>query len=338
MDLKIRFTADATAVERGLAGVANMGAKAGQAIGAEISKRIGAAFSAAALIGGISSFARTIGRTVDEVKDLSDALDLSIEDTQRLQVAADRAGVKFGNVQTALQKIEALRAQAADGDKNALGIFGALGVDPSQGTSLDLLQRSVEAVSNGMAKPAALFDLVGKKANALRNVVFELHQLGPINIFDEEAVRAVDEVNNVIKDIKRNIIASAAPELGFWGRALKRGTEIDQKSPGAFNFAMTRGILAEIMGGTEGGVDLSALPLPIRDKGSAGNVITPVSPMSSPAIGRSGDALSRIGLFVGGAPGVQSLRSIERNTADAASVLRDVRSTLNRIERQNSES
>lgn len=331
IEMLMRFRADASGVDRALAHTRQAGKKAAAAIGKELEDRIGRAFTAGALIDGIQQFVSVVAETVGEVKDLSEQLDLSAESVQNLQAGANKAGVSMSVVTTALGRISDLRAQALAGDKKANDLFSILGIDPSKGTDLDALVRAIESASKGAKEQAAVFDLLGKKANLLRNVVVELQKLGPINIFDDDAIRAVDSVSAAIKDIKRNLVASAAPEIGFWGRALKRANEIDATSKGAFNFALTRGILGEMMSGTEGGVDLSPLPLPIKAPTTA--AISQVQQASAAvSLGTRGDALSRIGLFVGGRPEARSLASIERNTAVSAKQTEQATKVLRSIE------
>lgn len=335
MDLKIKMSADATAAERGVAAFAKRSEKLVGSIGAELSNRIAGAFAVGAVMDSLVDFGRTIVNTVDEVKDLSEQLGISTEEVQRLQAAADKAGVKFGKVNSALESIEAMRSRAMSGEAGPKGIFDALGIDPSQGSSLEVLQRAVDASARGAREQGALVELVGKRAQVLKNVMAEMQALGPISIIDDESIAAIDSAAATLKEIKRDFIASAAssPEIGFWGRAVKRGAAIDKASPGAFNFALTRGILGEMFGGTEGGVDLSALPLPDRS-GRGGAAMSPLAaslPSAAIPLGQPGDALSRIGLFVGSRPEVGALRSIDRNTADTARQVSEANRILREI-------
>lgn len=329
----IRLTADATAFQRGVAHSAKHTQQAFKAVTDELSRKLTGMFTAGALLGGAMSLFHTIRDTADEIKDLADQLELSTDEVQKLQVAADKVGVRFNVVAAAVRTIEDLRAAAATGDKRAVGIFGALGIDPSKGTSLDILTKAVEAsetAGRGSKEQAALFDLVGKKANILRNIVFELNKLGGIKIIDQDALDAVDEANNQLKDLKRELVATAAEPLGFWARVLQRGRAIEDQG-GAF--ALTRAILGETFGGTTGGVDLSALPLPMRKpKGGETPEIptaTTTTPPTASAIplATQGDALSRIGLFVGGAgmTGTEQLVTIGNYQL---SELRRIRATL----------
>lgn len=325
----IKMTADATAFQRGVSQAANHTTKAFKSVTDELSGRLGAMFTAGALLSGAKSLFNTIADTADEIKDLSDQLEISTDEVQRLQVAADKVGVRFNVVGAAIRKIEDLRASAATGDKGAVGIFAALGIDPSQGTAVEILTKAVEAseaAGRGSKQQAALFDLVGTKAGILRNIVIELNNLGGIKIIDQDALDAIDEANNQFKALKRELVASSAEPLGFWARVLERGRKIDDEGK---SFALTRAIFGETFGGTTGGVDLSALPLPIRKPKTGGMQTMPQTSTPTPAIplATQGDALSRIGLFVGGAgmTGTEQLVSIGNYQL---SELRRIRATL----------
>ena len=301
----IKIGADATGAQRVIAGTAAHTGKLFKGVSDEVTKRWGNLFTGAAIIGGVQRMAGAVVDTVDEIKDLADLLDLSTDEVQKLQVASERAAVKINTVGAALRSIEDLRASAETGDKRASGIFAALGIDPTKGSSLDILQAAMAAANGDAQKQVALFDLVGKKAGQLRNVMNEMERLGPIRIIDQESLDAIDKANNAFKDLNREITAAAATPAGFWARVLGRtqaqAAERQRAGGKQYPFFMefNRALLDELTSGTEGGVDLSALPIdPNRNRrmGSSASAIQ-TSPL---ALAAQSDALGRIGLFVGG--------------------------------------
>ena len=302
LSMLFKIGADATGVERAAAAAAGKAGKAFSSMSKEINGRLSGMFTAGAILDGAKSFMHLIADTADEVQDLSEQLELSTDDVQRLQVAADKAGVRFNVMAAAMRTVEDLRTSAATGDKKAVGIFQALGIDPSKGSALDVITAAVEAADaagRGTAKQAALFDLLGKKAGLIRNVVLELNNLGGIRIIAPESLKAVDDANNAIKALKRDMVASSSDELGYWARVVAVGRKLEEQGK---SFALTRAIFSETFGGTAGGVDLSALPIPPKDtRKKQGDVSQSTVAAIPPApLALQSDALARIGLFVGG--------------------------------------
>lgn len=301
LSMLFKVGADATGAERAMAAAAKKGEAAFQSMGKEINGRLSGMFTAGAILDGAKSFMNMMRDTADEIQDLSEQLELSTDDVQRLQVAADKAGVKFNVMAAAMRTVEDLRTAAATGDKKAMGIFESLGIDPSQGSALDVITAAVEAAGKGAKEQAALFDLVGKKAGLIRNVIVELNNLGGIKLIEEDALKAIDDANNQIKALKRELVAASSEDIGYWARVVARGRQLDEQGKA---FALTRAIFGETFGGTAGGVDLSPLPLPLKKpKAPATTAEVAAAAVATPAtipLALQSDALSRIGLFVGG--------------------------------------
>lgn len=304
LSMLFKIGADATAVERAAAAAAGKAGKSFENMAGKVTGYLTKAFAVTAIYQGLKGVVSMVHDFVDETKDLSDQMGLSTDEVQKLAIAADRAALGMGGVQTALRKIDDLRAAAASGDKKATGLFAALGIDPSQGTTLDILLKAVEASSRGAKEQAALFDMVGKKASNLRLMVKELNDLGPVKIVDESSLQMVDDLTNQLKDLKNEARASAteglAPIFGMFARVLKRGRQIEAEGK---SFALSRALLEESYGGNRVPVDMSALPLPAKTAGGATTTTDTAPKLAAPAaipLALQSDALSRIGLFVGG--------------------------------------
>ena len=301
----VKVGADATGFQRVVAGTAAQTGKLFKGVTDDVTKRFGNLFTGAAMVQGFTRIAGAVVDTADEIKDLADQLDLSTEEVQKLQVASERAAVRINVVGAALRAIEDMRAAAQTGDKRAVGIFAALGIDPTKGTSLDIMQAALAQAEGGAEKQNAIFSLIGRKANQLRNVMAEMQRLGPIRIIDQESLDAIDQANNAIKDLKREATAALAEPAGFWARVFRRGNELEDQAAkegrsSLSNFSLTRALFGEMFSGTAGGVDLSALPLPMKNKG---NALQDAAKMETPTalpLATQADAFARIGLFVGG--------------------------------------
>lgn len=321
-ELEVKITADASSAERAVAAFAPKASKYLGGIGAELKSQLVGAFAAGAVISAVRSFGAHIVETVDDIKDLSDQLGISTDDVQRLQKAANDAGVGFSKISVAMQRIEALRAQAAGGDKTAQGYFSALGIDPMKGSGLDILTQAIDAGTIG-GKSAAMFDLLGNKAALLKGVMSELKAQGPITLIEPGQIDEIDHANNRLKEIKRQATAQATgPAAGFLryiGGALGGLTEgsVGSRIAGLHPLVMaSRGIKSAFGGSTLPPMDPNTFIGPEQEKYRRQS-LSAATPASI-SLGQQGDALSRIGHFVGGSPSVRGLNSIERNTADTA--------------------
>ena len=148
---------------------------------------------------------------VDEIKDMSELLGVSTDEVQRLQKASAETGQNFGSVVTAFQRIEQMRAQAMTGDKRAVGIFALLGIDPSNGSGIEILKAAIDASSRGAQENAAAFELVGKKVTGLKLTMEELQRLGPIKLIDQEQLDAIDSAIKKQEEAIRQMKIAGAP-------------------------------------------------------------------------------------------------------------------------------
>jgi hypothetical protein len=333
MNLVVKLTADATAAERGVAAFSKKAGSYVGSIGSELKSQLVGAFAAGAVISAVRSFGAHVVETVDNIKDMSEQLGVSTDEIQRMQKAANDAGIKFTVISGALQRIEALRSQAASGDAAAGGLFAGLGIDPTQGNALSILTQAVEASARGARENALLFDMVGRKASVLKGVVSEIKAQGQIDLISENSIAKIDQANARLEESKRRLTALATP-------AMTAGIEA------------TTGTIEDLLGGNRG-LNMGGF---IRALASltSGNKLPPMAAdtfvgpeqggiqsssiaASTPAasaisLGQPGDSLSRIGLFVGGRPEVRSLASIERNTAESARQVAQSVRTLKSIE------
>jgi hypothetical protein len=344
LGMGIKFTADASGVQRAVAGLAKQTEKQFSGIGNELTKRIAGAFAAGAVVSAVGNFIGSVRQSVDEIKDLSDQLEISTDDVQRLQKAANDTGVKFGVITTALQKIEAKKAEALSGDSKAAGLFAALGANPGD-SALSILQRATEESSKSTEKNAAAFELLGKKAVILKNVVNELRNQGPIKLIDDDQIKQIDQVQAQLEETQRLMRAAGAGPLTTFFRGVtgalnmfnpevrKRINDLEAQQ-GSGEISLGKAIELEAMAllgmDDEEGKKYDALDLQEALRKRRGVTTAPaaaaatVPATSAISLGTQGDALSRIGLFVGGRPEVGALRNIEANTRDTAQGMRQL--------------
>lgn len=344
LGMGIKLTADASGAQRAVAAFSKTAEKQVAGIGKELTGRIAGAFAAGAVVSAVGNFISSIRGSVDEIKDLSDQLGISTDEVQRLQKAANDAGIKFGVITTALQKIEAVKAEAMAGDSKASGLLSVIGASPDE-SALSILQKAAEESSKSAEKNAAAFDLLGKKTAILRNVVSELQKQGVIKIIEDDQIQKIDEVNAGLEEAFRHSKAAAAPiiesSLRFLGMLATFGNpskmlDINRRAHERKDlgfFGRLSMINAEFMGvRDEEGTKYEALDLQeaLRKRRGVKTVAgTEPAAVATPAqsaitLGASGDALSRIGLFVGGRPEVGALRNIEANTRETAQATRQL--------------
>lgn len=320
MILQIKLMADATGADRAVAAFSKRAGAYVGSIGSELKSQLAGAFAAGAVIAAVRSFGAHVVETVDNIKDMSEQLGVSTDEIQRMQKAANDAGVKFTVISGALQRIEALRSQAASGDKSAGNLFAGLGIDPTQGTSLSILTQAVEAAANGAKENALLFDLLGRKAGILKGIVGELKSQGSIELITEQQIQTIDKVNARLVEAKRRLTVAGTPLMAAGIEDFAANLERASTGRGALAMALFP-MLSKIfgIGGKPQGAAASLAGSEIAPAGVQSSAIAASTPAASAiSLGQPGDSLSRIGLFVGGRPEVRSLASIERNTAEAA--------------------
>ena len=146
---------DASAVDRGLAHVDKAARKVGGSLAKELTGRIAGAFAAGAVIDKLTNFTGAVIDNADALDEMSDLMNMSIEDIQRLQVAANLAGVPFKKLKGILDGIAAAQAQALTGDKSKMALFANLGVNPATATALQVLEAAAGARKGTPAAAAA---------------------------------------------------------------------------------------------------------------------------------------------------------------------------------------
>lgn len=352
LGMGIKLTADASGAQRAVAAFSKTAEKQIAGIGKELTGRIAGAFAAGAVVSAVAGFINSVRSSVDEIKDLSDQLGISTDEVQRLQKAANDTGVKFGVITTALEKIEQKKAEALAGDAKAQNLFGILGID-ANASSLEILKAAASKIGGQANENAAAFELIGKKAVIIRNIVAELKAQGGIKLITEDEIAKLDKVQSKLEEANRELVATAAEPMAevvsYATNFLKAGgafaksfalsvSKDDAKRAGsaaAFKEGFVR-MTTHLMGDESRNKILQRMGIEVPKAGSA-TPVNPTAPIAPPGtasvatpaqsaitLGASGDALSRIGLFVGGRPEVGALRNIEANTRETAQATRQL--------------
>jgi len=322
----IKLTADATAFQRGVAAAAKQTDKAFKAVTSELTGRLAGAFAVGAIIDRITGFTSAVIENADALDEMSDLLNISIEDIQRLQVAANLAGVPFKKLKGILDGIAAAQAQALTGDKNKMALFANLGVDPAKASALDILTAAANA-QKGTAAAAAAADILGKRFGDVAATMRAMREMGPIELITTEQGKILAKAKDDLEAAKRAAMVKATPFVAG-ATALAAGALQEETKRGFIERAITGnlGLLARLAGRAMG---IGSNPSAPTEATSANVAMIPpqVTPQSPIPLTTQGDALSRIGLFVGGAgmTGTEQLVTIGNYQL---SELRRIRATL----------
>jgi len=199
-------------VKRAQSAAAGLSGKLSSSLGSGM-KALGAAAAAAFTVSAVKGFAESVAETAGEIKDMSELLEVSTDEVQRLQIAADEANISFSKVVGSFQKIEQMKASALSGDEKAQGIFKVLGIDPND-RSINILKSAVDASQRGVKENAAAFDLLGGKVVGLKRVVSELNSLPKIDLISERSIQQIDRAEKVAKGMWRRAWSSVVEGTG----------------------------------------------------------------------------------------------------------------------------
>jgi hypothetical protein len=147
---------------------------------------------------------------VGEIKDMSELLEISTDEVQRLQKAAESSGQSFKVVVSAFQRIEQMKAQALTGDERASRIFGMLGINP-ESSSMEIMQKAVKSSGGSAKQSAAAFELLGRKVGNLRLVIDEMNQMKDAKIISEGDIEAMDSNVKKFEAAWKEFMIAGAP-------------------------------------------------------------------------------------------------------------------------------
>ena len=227
---------DATSFQAGIKRSESAVTSFGRNAVGSIKGQLAAAFS----VGAVSAFAHSVVEAADRIGDLSDQMDLSVEEVQKLDIAASRSGIKVEQLGQAFLKVGEYRKKAGEGDVAAVAQLQRMGLTLAdiQNRSLsnkDITQRIFEwyLKTNRTAKDQAdVVEVVGLKAQKLVAAFKALQDLGPVKLFSQQDIDALSQFNDSMAQMKRNMqVAAAGPMLRLAG-ATNVGMEAHDKVSG----------------------------------------------------------------------------------------------------------
>lgn len=236
---------DGTAYESGLKRATSLTDKFRGSVGAQL----GAALSVAA----VTSFVSKVIETTDAIGDLSEQLNISTDDVQKLQVLASQTGVSFETMAKSITKVAQERLKAVEEGGKAREYFAALGISVAELndksiSNIDLITRMGQAHQNAgknAQTQAAIIELLGEKAFKAAGAISKIKELGPINLVTKEQIDAIGKMADRIDEVKRQVLVQAVPSVNFFAdaieRAVKDAESLDDGMKGVFQMLTGKG-------------------------------------------------------------------------------------------------
>lgn len=164
---------------------------------------IAGAFTTAALL----EFARSAVKATADIADLADQLQITTDEVQQLQKAADHSGVSFDRYASALGKIRKLKADFAAGDPAAAGVFSRTGLNPKD-SDISLL-RQVGGLPDSQA-----FEILDARSAKLKSSLADIKALGPLELVSKGSIDALDHASDKVGDIQRTFRSIVGGAIG----------------------------------------------------------------------------------------------------------------------------
>jgi hypothetical protein len=194
---------------------------------------LGAAAAAAFSVATVERMISSIHDAQVEIGKLARQYGITTDEVQKLQKASGRLGLEFGDIAPILERIQKARAKAAQGGdigEHIADNFNKLGVSDkdivSMKSGVEILREMGEAALKNTGRldvQNAQFEMFGKHAVVIKNIVQQLANLGPVKMFDEENIKKAEEVEKMRKENQRNLNIAFAPLSDTWSRVLLEG-------------------------------------------------------------------------------------------------------------------
>ena len=159
----IKLEGDASGFNKTAAKTADATQKAFNMMSKEVAAKLAGSLTLAAAAGAYVMLTKEARDMASSVSDLADSLNISVEDTQKLGVAAGQTGTKIEKLHGAIAAVNALREQAYQFDPEAMRKFAMMGIDPKRST-----MEIVHAMSQATGQAAIVVDNVfGRSAKQI---------------------------------------------------------------------------------------------------------------------------------------------------------------------------
>lgn len=229
----VKLGIDSTQFEMGIKRAQGLGERFGTTFKGAVASKLGAALSVAA----IAAFTKNVIESADKIQDLSEQLNLSTDQIQRLQILAGETGVTFDKFGSVLAKFEQVRLKATSGDEDAIKTLKALGFTTEQLydiqlTTIDGAVKAAEAHKNSgksAETTAAMIEIYGLKLKTAASALADYNTTSQRTLISSSDIDVLAKANTLLDEQLRIVKALASPVIAAGitatAEALKRGTK-----------------------------------------------------------------------------------------------------------------
>jgi hypothetical protein len=229
----VKLGIDSTQFEMGIKRAQGLGERFGTTFKGAVASKLGAALSVAA----IAAFTKNVIESADKIQDLSEQLNLTTDQIQRLQILAGETGVTFDKFGSVLAKFEQIRLKATSGDQDALRTLQSLGFTTEQLydiqlTTIDGAVKAAEAHKNSgksAETTAAMIEIYGLKLKTAASALADYNTTSQRTLISSSDIDVLAKANTLLDEQLRIVKALASPVIAAGitatAEALKRGTK-----------------------------------------------------------------------------------------------------------------
>jgi hypothetical protein len=233
LSMLVKLGIDSSQFEMGIKRAQGLGEKFGSTFKGAVAGKLGAALSVAA----IAAFTKNVIESADKIQDLSEQLNLSTDQIQRLQILAGETGVTFDKFGSVLAKFEQIRLKATSGDQDALKTLQALGFTTEQlyDIQLSTIDGAVKAAEvhknsgKSAETTAAMIEVYGIKLKTAASALADYNTTSKRTLISSNDIDVLAKANTLLDEQLRIVKAIASPVIAAGitatAEALKRGTK-----------------------------------------------------------------------------------------------------------------
>jgi hypothetical protein len=217
LSMLVKLGIDSTQFEMGIKRAQGLGEKFGTSFKGAVASKLGAALSVAA----VAAFTKNVIESADKIQDLSEQLNLTTDEIQRLQILAGETGVTFDKFGSVLAKFEQIRLKATSGDQDALKTLQALGFTTEQLydiqlTTIDGAVKAAEAHKNSgksAETTAAMIEIYGLKLKTAASALADYNTTSQRTLISNSDIDVLAKANTLLDEQFRIVKALAAPTI-----------------------------------------------------------------------------------------------------------------------------
>ena len=217
LSMLVKIGVDAVKFETDLKRLQGLGEKFGNSFKSAVTSKLGQALTASAIVG----FAKSVVDAADEIKDLSDQLNITTDDVQRLQILSNESGISFEKFASILEKTAKARIEATSGDEAQIKRMNALGASMANLTddqiqNIDLTLRLVKAhkeSGQSAETTTAITELYGLKLRAAAVALADYETTANRDLISENTLKKLADTNDLLGEQYRRLKAISSPTI-----------------------------------------------------------------------------------------------------------------------------